>query len=164
MLCNGSDSLTFHKSIGTTRFSFTCKGSWYANAIDKNTRDSTMGYFARVCVDVDLSADRVEEILIEREQVGSKDIYLFKQVMIYEKPTERCGYCTKYGHMIAGCLKRKDDEGKKTKIIIKDLGEHNNVHGVADMAANLNNVDANHVVVNKENSCWCYSRRKLGCS
>ncbi|ERN12232.1 hypothetical protein AMTR_s00034p00211880 [Amborella trichopoda] len=103
-----------------------------------------MGYFARVCVDVDLSADRVEEILIEREQVGSKDIYLFKQVMIYEKPTERCGYCTKYGHMIAGCLKRKDDEGKKTKIIIKDLVEGN--LAAADVAAqNAHNVDCNIV-------------------
>ncbi|ERN16244.1 hypothetical protein AMTR_s00063p00124150 [Amborella trichopoda] len=38
-----------------------------------------MGYFTRICVDVDLSADRMEEILIEREQVGSKEIYLFKQ-------------------------------------------------------------------------------------
>ncbi|KAL4203698.1 hypothetical protein AMTRI_Chr01g129260 [Amborella trichopoda] len=93
-----------------------------------------MGYFTRICVDVDLSADRMEEILIEREQVGSKEIYLFKQVIVYEKPAERCGYCIKYGHMIAVCAKKKDAEVKKTKIIgdeiNKDLGVHSNVHGL----------------------------------
>ncbi|XP_043694618.1 uncharacterized protein LOC122645375 [Telopea speciosissima] len=74
-------------------------------AIDKRTRSSHYGHYARVCIDIDNAASRVEEVYVEREQAGSSEVFVFKQVVVFEEPTLRCPGCKGYGHRPEVCPK-----------------------------------------------------------
>ncbi|XP_043710254.1 uncharacterized protein LOC122659180 [Telopea speciosissima] len=67
-------------------------------AIDRKTKASFYGHFSRVCVDVDETHPRVSEVLVEREQPGSAELF--------EDPPSRCGDCKKYGHRSKNCPTR----------------------------------------------------------
>ncbi|XP_043699902.1 uncharacterized protein LOC122650562 [Telopea speciosissima] len=72
-------------------------------AIDRKTKTLFYGHCARVCVDVDETQPRVSEVLMEREQPGSAELFLFKQSVVFEDPPSRCGDCKKYGHRSKNC-------------------------------------------------------------
>ncbi|XP_042505578.1 uncharacterized protein LOC122092230 [Macadamia integrifolia] len=81
--------------------------------LDRRTRQGILGFFARVLVEIDISdlAERVEEVQVERLELGTSQVYGFCQKVVYEDNMERCGYCKRVGHLISKCrLKRLDDE------------------------------------------------------
>ncbi|XP_043720923.1 uncharacterized protein LOC122668422 [Telopea speciosissima] len=84
--------------------------------IDKRTRDSFYGHFARVCVDVDESIPRVEEVYVEREQEGTSDLFVFKQPVIYEDPPTRCPVCHKFGHRREACPDQNLENTEETGV------------------------------------------------
>ncbi|XP_042474921.1 uncharacterized protein LOC122057007 [Macadamia integrifolia] len=72
-----------------------------------------MGAFARVQVEVEIGATRLEEIQVERRQPGTNETFWFKQNIIYEDALIRCGFCKKMGHSVHVCRVRMDAETRK---------------------------------------------------
>ncbi|KAJ4970963.1 hypothetical protein NE237_004062 [Protea cynaroides] len=85
-------------------------------AIDKKTRSSSLGYFARVCVDLDRTKPRNEEILVVITQVGEgKHSGSFCYGMdvgwgacdgggVYSQGAQvKCLKCSKYDHFAINC-------------------------------------------------------------
>ncbi|XP_042515410.1 uncharacterized protein LOC122089794 [Macadamia integrifolia] len=62
-------------------------------ALDRQTRQGLLGYFARVLVEIDISdsAVRVEEVQVERLEPGPSQVFGFCQKVVYEDKVERCG-------------------------------------------------------------------------
>ncbi|XP_042481900.1 uncharacterized protein LOC122062377 [Macadamia integrifolia] len=82
-------------------------------ALDRQTRQGLLGYFARVLVEIDISglAMRVEKVQVERFEPSTSQVYGFCQKVVYEDNVERCGHCKRVGHLISKCrLKKLDDE------------------------------------------------------
>ncbi|XP_043710348.1 uncharacterized protein LOC122659283 [Telopea speciosissima] len=76
-------------------------------AIDKKTMSSTYGHFARVCVDIDDSLPRVEEVYVEREQAGLSELFVFRQPVEFEAPPTRCIGCKHFGHQVDACPRKE---------------------------------------------------------
>ncbi|XP_043705225.1 uncharacterized protein LOC122655038 [Telopea speciosissima] len=76
-------------------------------AIDRRTKNSYFGHYARVCVDVDDVVPRVDEVYVEREQEGTLEMYVFKQKVEYEELPTRCRRCRRYGHRDDNCKQRQ---------------------------------------------------------
>ncbi|XP_043694316.1 uncharacterized protein LOC122645028 [Telopea speciosissima] len=85
-------------------------------AIDRCTKNSFYGHFARVCVDIDDSAPRVEEVYVEREQEGSHENFVFKQRVVFENPPSRCACCRRYGHNVEACPTKAQVQPAKEEI------------------------------------------------
>ncbi|XP_008350100.2 uncharacterized protein [Malus domestica] len=75
--------------------------------LDHATREKLYGYYARILVDVDLSADLPSTIMVEREQHG------FSVDIIYENLPPTCGHCGVIGHNTNKCrhLKGNHSDG-----------------------------------------------------
>lgn len=68
-------------------------------ALDEPTRTRTLGHFARVLVDLDLTSRLPSEILVERED------YAFYIDLEYEKLPPFCSLCHSIGHSVSQCKK-----------------------------------------------------------
>ncbi|XP_042490098.1 uncharacterized protein LOC122070069 [Macadamia integrifolia] len=82
-------------------------------ALDRQTRQGLLSYFARVLVQIDIAdlAVRVEEVQVERFEPGTSQVYGFCQKVVYEDNVERYAHCKRVGHLISNCrLKKLDDE------------------------------------------------------
>jgi hypothetical protein len=55
------------------------------------------GHYARILVDMDLSQQVFDEVMVEREG------YAFNVNVIYERLPEFCSHCKIIGHSIAAC-------------------------------------------------------------
>ncbi|XP_068312484.1 uncharacterized protein [Pyrus communis] len=80
--------------------------------LDHATREKLYGYYARILVDVDLSADLPSSIMVEREQHG------FSVDIIYENLPSTCGNCGAIGHYTNKCrhLKGNHSDGMQLDI------------------------------------------------
>lgn len=66
--------------------------------IDHNTLDCKVGLFARILVDVDLSSDLPQELVVKR-----KNGETFIQSVNYEKLPDLCSHCGNVGHRVTAC-------------------------------------------------------------
>lgn len=78
-------------------------------SLDESTRNRVLGHFARVLVDVDLSARLPSEILVER------DGYAFFVGIEYERLPDFCTHYQTIGHPLANCNNKSGQEGKKLR-------------------------------------------------
>ncbi|XP_042490757.1 uncharacterized protein LOC122070600 [Macadamia integrifolia] len=81
--------------------------------LDRRTQSAAMGTFARVQVEVEIGATRLEEIQVERRQPGTNETFWFKQNIIYEDALIRCGFYKKMGHFVHACRVRREAETRK---------------------------------------------------
>ncbi|XP_043720887.1 uncharacterized protein LOC122668374 [Telopea speciosissima] len=74
--------------------------------LDRRTKEISMGFFARVLVDMEITDSRLSEILVERQHVGSSEYFRFKQSALYEDGMTHCGFYRRVGHSIKSCKDR----------------------------------------------------------
>lgn len=71
--------------------------------IDRKTRERQFGLYAKVCVDMEMGATRLDEILVENRQPRSGEQFIFRQQIVYEEPPARCSIYRRYGHSAERC-------------------------------------------------------------
>lgn len=88
-------------------------------AIDEMTRKRYFGHYARVLVDLDLSGELVNEILVER------DSFAFYVGIEYERLPEYCKHCQTIGHSVVQCNKKAvvSDKVTNTKLTYVQKGK-----------------------------------------
>ncbi|XP_042483490.1 uncharacterized protein LOC122063856 [Macadamia integrifolia] len=108
-------------------------------ALDRRTRTTALGSFARVQVEVEVEAKRVDEIQVERKQPGIGEAFWFKQVVVYEDGMSRSTFCKKVGHMVHACREKKwvdskEEEKVKDQNLMENIGERcsERVGGICD--------------------------------
>ncbi|XP_042511673.1 uncharacterized protein LOC122086773 [Macadamia integrifolia] len=85
-------------------------------ALDRRTREGLLGYFAKVLVEIDISesAVRIDEVQVERLELGTAKVFGFRQKVVYEDNVERCGYCRRLGHQVSFCRLKKAEDAKQS--------------------------------------------------
>lgn len=68
-------------------------------SIDDTTLNRRLGIFARVLIDVDLSENLFESVVVEREE------HALSIIVQYEKHPSFCSHCRMIGHTIQNCSK-----------------------------------------------------------
>ncbi|KAJ4978710.1 hypothetical protein NE237_009490 [Protea cynaroides] len=63
--------------------------------LDSNTKNKVVGQYARLCIEMEVSSNRPDELMAERTQGGVQGF--FKQAIEYE--LVKCNGCGKYGHL-----------------------------------------------------------------
>ncbi|XP_043714844.1 uncharacterized protein LOC122663212 [Telopea speciosissima] len=66
-------------------------------ALDRRTRERLADHFERVLVDIDISTEQVDEVMVERKRLGPSERYRFKQIIVYEDSLAHCGFCRRVG-------------------------------------------------------------------
>lgn len=70
--------------------------------LDKPSREGSIGHFARVVVDVDLSENPPPRLLVEREECS------FEITLHYEKLPSQCPVCGFLGHNASNCRRNRE--------------------------------------------------------
>ncbi|XP_042495187.1 uncharacterized protein LOC122074445 [Macadamia integrifolia] len=83
--------------------------------IDKRTRNASIGNFARILVEMENSDQRLEEIQVERQQLGIGDLFWFTERILYEDAMGMCGFCKCVGHTIQVCKDKKIANAKRNE-------------------------------------------------
>ncbi|XP_042484797.1 uncharacterized protein LOC122065041 [Macadamia integrifolia] len=81
-------------------------------ALDQCMKNVMYGNYAKVLVEMEIGGLRPEEIQVERKQLGTENLFWFKQKLFYEDAMGQCGYCKKVGHIIGDCREKKIAESK----------------------------------------------------
>lgn len=76
-------------------------------SLDESTRNRVLGHFARVLVDIYLTAKLHDEILVERYG------FAFLLGIEYEKLPFFCSFCQAIGHSLSNCKKKPGGDGNQ---------------------------------------------------